>query len=282
MAEVRLARRVLGEVDVPVSTVFLGGGTPTLLPPADLGRILAAVDTELGLAPGAEVTTESNPDSVTREDLERLREAGYNRISFGMQSAVPHVLATLDRTHDPERVPHVVAWARAAGFEQVSLDLIYGTPGESLADWDDLGDGRARCRPGPRVGVRPDRRGRHGAGPAGAARRAAGARRRRPRRQVPARRRTPHQCRARLVRSLQLGARRGEPLSPQRPLLDRRRLVGSRARRALPRGRGALVERQAPRGVRPAPCRRTLARRTPARCSTPRRGGSSGSCWRSG
>ena len=136
VAEVRLARRVLGNVGVPVSTVFLGGGTPTLLPSGDLGRILAAVDTELGLAPGAEVTTESNPDSVTRDDLEQLREAGYNRISFGMQSAVPHVLATLDRTHDPERVPHVVEWARAAGFEQVSLDLIYGTPGESLADWE--------------------------------------------------------------------------------------------------------------------------------------------------
>ncbi len=135
VSEVRLARRVLGDADVPVSTVFLGGGTPTLLPPADLGAILRAVDAELGLAPGAEVTTESNPDSVTRDDLERLREAGYNRISFGMQSAVPRVLATLDRTHDPERVPDVVAWARAAGFDQVSLDLIYGTPGESLADW---------------------------------------------------------------------------------------------------------------------------------------------------
>ena len=135
VAEIRLARRVLGDTDAPVSTVFLGGGTPTLLPPADLGAVLHAVDSELGLAPGAEVTTESNPDSVTREDLEQLREAGYTRISFGMQSAVPRVLATLDRTHDPERVPHVVGWARAAGFEQVSLDLIYGTPGESLADW---------------------------------------------------------------------------------------------------------------------------------------------------
>ena len=135
VAEIRLARRVLGDRDVPVSTVFLGGGTPTLLPPADLGAVLRAVDSELGLVPGAEVTTESNPDSVSREDLERLREAGYTRISFGMQSAVPRVLATLDRTHDPERVPHVVGWARSAGFEQVSLDLIYGTPGESPADW---------------------------------------------------------------------------------------------------------------------------------------------------
>ena len=136
VAEVRLARRVLGEADVPVSTVFVGGGTPTLLPPADLASVLRAVDDEFGLAPDAEVTTESNPDSVTLADLEALREAGFNRISFGMQSAVPHVLATLDRTHDPRRVPQVVEWARAAGFEHVSLDLIYGTPGESLADWE--------------------------------------------------------------------------------------------------------------------------------------------------
>jgi len=135
IAELRLARRVLGERDVPVSTVFLGGGTPTLLPPGDLAAILGAVDAEFGLASGAEVTTESNPDSVTADDLVALREAGFNRISFGMQSAVPHVLATLDRTHDPARVPSVVEWSRAAGFEQVSLDLIYGTPGESLADW---------------------------------------------------------------------------------------------------------------------------------------------------
>ena len=134
-AEVRLARRVLGDRDVEVATVFLGGGTPTLLPPADLGRLLSVVDGELGLAPDAEVTTESNPDSVTAADLAALREAGYTRLSFGMQSAVPHVLAALDRTHDPERVPQVVAWAREAGFDQVSLDLIYGTPGESLADW---------------------------------------------------------------------------------------------------------------------------------------------------
>ncbi|NYJ00881.1 oxygen-independent coproporphyrinogen-3 oxidase [Nocardioides thalensis] len=136
VAEVRLARSVLGDRDVPVQTVFLGGGTPTLLPAEDLGRILRAIDEELGLAPGAEVTTEANPDSVDLAYLERLRAAGYTRVSFGMQSAVPHVLATLDRTHDPERVPQVVEAARAAGFDQLSLDLIYGTPGESLADWD--------------------------------------------------------------------------------------------------------------------------------------------------
>jgi len=134
--EVRLARRVLGDRAAPVETVFLGGGTPTLLSPADLGSLLGVIDGELGLAPDAEVTTEANPDSVSRADLEALREAGFTRISFGMQSAVDHVLRVLDRTHDPARVPDVVAWARSAGFEQVSLDLIYGTPGESPADWE--------------------------------------------------------------------------------------------------------------------------------------------------
>ncbi|HEX6248392.1 MAG TPA: radical SAM family heme chaperone HemW [Nocardioidaceae bacterium] len=133
--EVRLARRVLGDRAVPVQTVFFGGGTPTLLPPRDLTRVVAAIDEEFGLAEGAEVTTESNPDSVTAEDLVALREGGINRISFGMQSAVPHVLEVLERTHDPARVPQVVAWAREAGFDEVSLDLIYGTPGESLDDW---------------------------------------------------------------------------------------------------------------------------------------------------
>ncbi|MGH3372538.1 MAG: radical SAM family heme chaperone HemW, partial [Nocardioidaceae bacterium] len=147
VAEVRLARRVLGEAAPRVETLFFGGGTPTLLPPGDLTRILAAVDDELGLAPDAEVTTEANPDSVTRDDLVRLREGGVNRISFGMQSAVPHVLRVLDRTHDPERVPQVVAWAREAGFDEVSLDLIYGTPGESLDDWRISLDRALACAP---------------------------------------------------------------------------------------------------------------------------------------
>ena len=134
-AEVRLARRVLGDADVPAGTVFVGGGTPTLLPPADLAALLATVRDELGVRPDAEVTTEANPDSVDRDSLRRLRDAGFTRVSFGMQSAVPHVLRTLDRTHDPERVPRVVQWAREAGFDGVSLDLIYGTPGESQEDW---------------------------------------------------------------------------------------------------------------------------------------------------
>jgi oxygen-independent coproporphyrinogen-3 oxidase len=134
-AEVRLARRVLGTADVPAATVFFGGGTPTLLDPRDLARLLTAVRDELGVRTDAEVTTEANPDSVDEASLGALRDAGLTRVSFGMQSAVPHVLAALDRTHDPERVPKVVEWARAAGFEGISLDLIYGTPGESQDDW---------------------------------------------------------------------------------------------------------------------------------------------------
>jgi putative oxygen-independent coproporphyrinogen III oxidase len=136
--EVTLASRVLtasGLPERPASTVFFGGGTPTLLPVTDLAEMLAAIIASWGLAPGAEVTTEANPDSVDRDYLFALRAAGFTRVSFGMQSAVPRVLATLERTHDPARIPLVVAWAREAGL-QVSLDLIYGTPGESLEDWN--------------------------------------------------------------------------------------------------------------------------------------------------
>lgn len=136
LAELRLARQVLGADAGPVQTVFVGGGTPTLLPPESLARVLGAIDEEFGLAPGAEVTTEANPDSVDARSLSVLREAGFTRVSIGMQSAVPSVLATLDRTHTPGRAAAAVAEARAAGFEQVSLDLIYGTPGETEADWD--------------------------------------------------------------------------------------------------------------------------------------------------
>jgi putative oxygen-independent coproporphyrinogen III oxidase len=137
VAELGQARWVLADVGLPdrrVSTVFFGGGTPTMLPATDLARMLAAVRDGWGLAPGAEVTTEANPDSVDADYLVALKEAGFTRVSFGMQSAVPHVLATLERTHDPERIPFVVRWAREAGLD-VSLDLIYGTPGESLDDW---------------------------------------------------------------------------------------------------------------------------------------------------
>ena len=133
--EIELSSRVLGADRPPVSTVFFGGGTPTLLPDGALPRILERIDATYGLAADVEVTTEANPDSVDKRSLARLREGGINRISFGVQSAVPHVLATLDRTHDAARVPEVIAAAREAGFEQLSVDLIYGTPGESVVDW---------------------------------------------------------------------------------------------------------------------------------------------------
>ncbi|WP_087485313.1 radical SAM family heme chaperone HemW [Brachybacterium massiliense] len=116
-----------------VATVFFGGGTPTLLPADDLVSMLDHLRRLIPLADGAEITTEANPDSVTRASLSRLAAGGITRVSFGMQSAVPSVLRTLDRTHDPEKVPQAVAWAREAGLD-VSLDLIYGTPGETLAD----------------------------------------------------------------------------------------------------------------------------------------------------
>lgn len=134
LAELDLAARVLGPGAGPVGTVFVGGGTPTLLPAADLVRLLEGVRDRFGLADGAEVTTEANPDSVTPESLEVLAAGGFTRVSVGMQSVVPHVLRTLDRTHDPARVALAVEGARAAGLA-TSVDLIYGTPGESLDDW---------------------------------------------------------------------------------------------------------------------------------------------------
>jgi oxygen-independent coproporphyrinogen-3 oxidase len=135
VAELDLARRVLGDRTRAVSTVFFGGGTPTLLPAADLVRLLHHVDGMFGLAADAEITTEANPESVTPHSLATLRAGGFTRVSFGMQSVIPHVLETLDRRHTPGRAAAAVAEARAAGFEQVSLDLIYGTPGESDDDW---------------------------------------------------------------------------------------------------------------------------------------------------
>lgn len=147
--EIEWAATVLDRSGVPrrpVSTVFFGGGTPTMLPASDLAMILRAIDDTWGILPGAEVTTEANPDSVDASSLQTLREGGFNRISYGMQSAVPHVLATLDRTHDPLRVPVVVDLAKQQGLD-VSLDLIYSTPGESLADWRTSLDAALACAP---------------------------------------------------------------------------------------------------------------------------------------
>ncbi|MEA2167282.1 MAG: hypothetical protein QOF76_582 [Solirubrobacteraceae bacterium] len=130
VAEIALLRERFG-ADRP-GTVFFGGGTPTLLEAADLARILEALDP----AAGAEVTVEANPESVDPRKLRDLRAAGFTRVSIGMQSAAPHVLRTLDRAHTPGRAVAAAREARAAGFEHVSLDLIYGTPGETDADWE--------------------------------------------------------------------------------------------------------------------------------------------------
>ena len=118
-----------------VPTIFFGGGTPSLLPAKDLGRVITAIKKRNGLTIDCEITLEANPDSVTEEKLQGYLKAGFNRISFGMQSAQPHVLAVLDRTHNPANVKRAVDMARAAGFGSISVDLIYGTPGESLEDW---------------------------------------------------------------------------------------------------------------------------------------------------
>jgi oxygen-independent coproporphyrinogen-3 oxidase len=115
--------------------VFFGGGTPTLLPPGDIGSIIRALGDAFGLAPDAEVTIEANPETVDQRSLSELRDQGVTRISFGMQSDVEHVLRVLERQHAPGRPLQCARWAREAGFEHVSLDLIYGTPGESDDDW---------------------------------------------------------------------------------------------------------------------------------------------------
>lgn len=142
LAEMTAARRTLeergtasgDETATRADTVYFGGGTPTMLSPESLGRLMEGVRKGFGVADGAEATIEANPDSVTPESLAGLAGAGFTRVSLGMQSAVPAVLETLERTHRPENVKRAVGGARAAGLD-VSLDLIYGTPGEALDDW---------------------------------------------------------------------------------------------------------------------------------------------------
>jgi len=131
--ELDLAARVLG-MPAPAETVFVGGGTPSLLGAAGLAQVLDAVRDSLGVAAGAEVTTEANPESTGPEFFAGIAAAGYTRVSLGMQSAAPHVLAVLDRSHTPGRPVAAAAQARAAGIAHVSLDLIYGTPGETRDD----------------------------------------------------------------------------------------------------------------------------------------------------
>ena len=136
VAELEMAVVKHPELARGADTVFIGGGTPSMLGASGLRRLLDGVRNSFGLADDAEVTTESNPESTSPEFFEGLAEAGFTRVSLGMQSAVPHVLATLDRTHTPGRPAAAVAEARAAGFEHINLDVIYGTPGESMADLD--------------------------------------------------------------------------------------------------------------------------------------------------
>ncbi|MEZ0053527.1 putative oxygen-independent coproporphyrinogen III oxidase [Mycobacterium sp. MAA66] len=122
------------QIDLPVDTVFVGGGTPSLLGGSGLSAVLDAVRDNFRLAPTAEVTTEANPESTSTAFFAELLEAGYTRVSLGMQSTAPHVLAVLDRTHSAGRAPAAAAEALAAGFAHVNLDLIYGTPGETDDD----------------------------------------------------------------------------------------------------------------------------------------------------
>jgi putative oxygen-independent coproporphyrinogen III oxidase len=112
--------------------VFFGGGTPSLLEARALTSILDAIPR----TPDAEVTVECNPDSVDAPKLRAFAAAGVNRVSFGVQSMRAHVLAALGRTHDPANVERAVGWARDAGIGRINLDLIYGTPGERVADWE--------------------------------------------------------------------------------------------------------------------------------------------------
>ena len=130
--EIELARKISGTK--PISTIFIGGGTPTLLPAADIASVISTLKSSFGFEEGIEITIEANPDSVDLEKLVELRAAGVNRISFGMQSASVNVLRILERTHKQGSVEHAVADARTAGFENINVDLIYGTPTESIRD----------------------------------------------------------------------------------------------------------------------------------------------------
>jgi len=132
--EIEFARNQVGESAI-VPSIFFGGGTPSLMEASDIKRVITAISEQFKLDSIAEVTLETNPDTVTKEKLKQFYDAGVNRISFGMQSSVPHVLKTLDRTHNPENLPQVTKWATEVGFKEISVDLIYGTPGESKQDW---------------------------------------------------------------------------------------------------------------------------------------------------
>ena len=134
LKEIDLAKAKLNQ-EITVGSIFFGGGTPSLMNPTDIARVIAKISTAFNLDKDIEITLEVNPDSVDKVKLENFYEAGINRLSLGMQSSVNHVLKTLDRTHNPDNLQKVCAWAKDVGFNQISVDLIYGTPGESLKDW---------------------------------------------------------------------------------------------------------------------------------------------------
>ena len=206
LAELDLAVTVLGPRAPTVSTVFVGGGTPTLLAAHDLVRVLAGIRDRFGLAPGAEVTTEANPDSVTPESLKVLADGGFTRVSIGMQSAVPSVLATLERTHDPANVRarrRRRPCRRAQGERRPDLRHAGGVAA-GLARQPRRG---GRPAPRPRLGLRAGGRGGDQARGAGTARPGARPRGRRRGGQVRDRRRGPVGGRLPLVRGQQLGAR---------------------------------------------------------------------------
>ena len=150
ISEIRFSAEVLQKAGLPkrkLSTIFFGGGTPTLLPAADLVRILGTLRDVFEIHDAAEITTEANPDTVNVEYLRELRDGGFNRVSFGMQSAVPSVLATLERTHNPDNVALGVAAAHGLGLN-TSVDLIYGAPGETLDEWRQSVEAAIALQPG--------------------------------------------------------------------------------------------------------------------------------------
>ena len=228
----------------PATSVFFGGGTPSLLAADALVRILDAIPR----AADAEVTVECNPDSVDADKLAAYAAGGVNRLSFGVQSMRAHVLAALGRTHDPANVERAVSWARDAGFTRINLDLIYGTPGERVADWEATLDAALALGPSHvsayALTVEPGTP----LGRAVAAGGPTGARRRRPGRQVRDRRRPAAGGRVRLVRGLELVAP-GRGVPPQPPLLGPGRLRGDRLRRPRPYLPETVVERSDARAL---------------------------------
>lgn len=147
--EIIFSAEVLAKSGLPkrkLTTVFFGGGTPTQLPASDLVKILTALKNTFEFAVDAEVTTEANPDTVDFEYLSKLKAGGFNRVSFGMQSAVPSVLATLERTHNPQNLPTVITAAKQAGLA-TSVDLIYGAPGETIDQWRESVSAAIALRP---------------------------------------------------------------------------------------------------------------------------------------